>query len=31
LRTLDELSRLAPETLLEQRYDKFRHIGQFYS
>ncbi|MGB9068975.1 MAG: acetyl-CoA carboxylase carboxyltransferase subunit alpha [Candidatus Acidiferrales bacterium] len=31
LRTLDELSRLAPKTLLEQRYDKFRHIGQFYS
>jgi acetyl-CoA carboxylase carboxyl transferase subunit alpha len=31
LRTLDDLSRLAPEALLEQRYDKFRHIGQFYS
>jgi acetyl-CoA carboxylase carboxyl transferase subunit alpha len=31
LRTLDDLSRLAPEALLQQRYDKFRHIGQFYS
>jgi acetyl-CoA carboxylase carboxyl transferase subunit alpha len=31
LRTLDNLSSLAPEALLQQRYDKFRHIGQFYS
>jgi acetyl-CoA carboxylase carboxyl transferase subunit alpha len=30
-RTLDDLSRLAPDALLEQRYDKFRHMGQFYS
>jgi acetyl-CoA carboxylase carboxyl transferase subunit alpha len=30
-RALDELSSLAPEALLQQRYDKFRHIGQFYS
>ena len=28
---LDELSRLAPEALLQQRYDKFRHMGQFFS
>ncbi len=31
LRALDELSRLSPEALLEQRYDKFRHMGQFFS
>ncbi len=30
-RALDELSQLSPETLLEQRYDKFRHMGQFFS
>jgi acetyl-CoA carboxylase carboxyl transferase subunit alpha len=30
-RALDELSSLGPEALLQQRYDKFRHIGQFYS
>lgn len=30
-RALDELSRLAPEALLQQRYDKFRHMGQFFS
>src|SRR5271170_1710553 len=30
-RALDELSRLSPEALLEQRYDKFRHMGQFFS
>jgi acetyl-CoA carboxylase carboxyl transferase subunit alpha len=29
-RTLEELSRLTPDALLEQRYDKFRHMGQFY-
>jgi acetyl-CoA carboxylase carboxyl transferase subunit alpha len=28
---LDELSALSPESLLEQRYDKFRHMGQFFS
>ena len=31
LRALDQLSALSPEVLLQQRYDKFRHIGQFYS
>ena len=31
LRTLDDLSRLGPEALLKQRYDKYRHIGQFYT
>ncbi len=30
-RALDELSRLPPEALLQQRYDKFRHMGQFFS
>lgn len=30
-RSLDELSRLTPETLLQHRYDKFRHMGQFFS
>ncbi len=30
-RALDELSRLSPETLLQQRYDKFRNMGQFFS
>jgi acetyl-CoA carboxylase carboxyl transferase subunit alpha len=30
-RALDELSGFTPEALLQQRYDKFRHIGQFYS
>jgi acetyl-CoA carboxylase carboxyl transferase subunit alpha len=30
-RALDELSRLSPEALLQQRYDKFRHMGQFFS
>jgi acetyl-CoA carboxylase carboxyl transferase subunit alpha len=29
-RALDELSRLSPEGLLQQRYDKFRHMGQFF-
>jgi acetyl-CoA carboxylase carboxyl transferase subunit alpha len=28
---LDELSQLSPEALLQQRYDKFRHMGQFFS
>src|ERR1700728_2401991 len=31
LRALDELSRLSPEALLEQRYAKFRHMGQFFT
>jgi len=30
-RALDELSALSPESLLQQRYDKFRHMGQFFS
>jgi acetyl-CoA carboxylase carboxyl transferase subunit alpha len=30
-RALVELTALTPEALLQQRYDKFRHIGQFYS
>jgi acetyl-CoA carboxylase carboxyl transferase subunit alpha len=30
-RALDELSRLSPEALLQQRYDKFRHMGQFFT
>jgi acetyl-CoA carboxylase carboxyl transferase subunit alpha len=30
-RLLDELARLSPEALLAQRYDKFRHMGQFFS
>jgi acetyl-CoA carboxylase carboxyl transferase subunit alpha len=28
---LDELSQLSPEALLQQRYEKFRHMGQFFS
>ena len=30
-RSLDELSRLSPEELLRQRYDKFRRMGQFFA
>lgn len=30
-RALDDLSALSPESLLQQRYDKFRHMGQFFS
>jgi acetyl-CoA carboxylase carboxyl transferase subunit alpha len=30
-RSLDELLRLSPEALLQQRYDKFRHMGQFFT
>jgi acetyl-CoA carboxylase carboxyl transferase subunit alpha len=30
-RALDDLSQLSPEALLQQRYDKFRHMGQFFS
>jgi acetyl-CoA carboxylase carboxyl transferase subunit alpha len=29
-RSLDELSRLSAEQLLGQRYEKYRHIGQFF-
>ncbi|MGB0036786.1 MAG: acetyl-CoA carboxylase carboxyltransferase subunit alpha [Candidatus Acidiferrales bacterium] len=29
-RALDELSRLTPQQLLDQRYDKFRNMGQFF-
>jgi acetyl-CoA carboxylase carboxyl transferase subunit alpha len=30
-RQLDELSRLGSQELLRQRYEKFRHIGQFFA
>jgi acetyl-CoA carboxylase carboxyl transferase subunit alpha len=30
-RALDELSPLSSEALLQQRYEKFRHMGQFFS
>jgi acetyl-CoA carboxylase carboxyl transferase subunit alpha len=30
-RALDELSRLDPHQLLERRYEKFRHMGQFFA
>ena len=30
-RALDELSRLSPDELLQQRFEKFRHIGQFFA
>ena len=30
-RSLDELSRLTPDQLVEQRYQKFRRIGQFFA
>jgi acetyl-CoA carboxylase carboxyl transferase subunit alpha len=30
-RALDELSQLSPGELLDQRYDKFRHMGQFFA
>lgn len=30
-RALDELSPLSPEALLERRYAKFRHMGQFFT
>jgi acetyl-CoA carboxylase carboxyl transferase subunit alpha len=30
-RSLEALSRLTPEQLLQQRYDKFRHMGQFFA
>jgi acetyl-CoA carboxylase carboxyl transferase subunit alpha len=30
-RTLDDLSRLTPQHLLDQRYDKFRRMGQFFA
>lgn len=30
-RALDELSQLSPEALLQQRYDKYRHMGQFFT
>jgi acetyl-CoA carboxylase carboxyl transferase subunit alpha len=30
-RALEELSQLSPEVLLQQRYDKFRHMGQFFT
>ncbi len=30
-RALEDLSQLTPQALLQQRYDKFRHMGQFFS
>ena len=30
-RALDELSRLAPQQLIDQRYEKFRRMGQFFA
>jgi acetyl-CoA carboxylase carboxyl transferase subunit alpha len=30
-RSLNELSQLTPERLVEQRYHKFRHMGQFFA
>ncbi|HTR46117.1 MAG TPA: acetyl-CoA carboxylase carboxyltransferase subunit alpha [Verrucomicrobiae bacterium] len=30
-RALDELSRLSPDELLKQRFDRFRHMGQFFA
>ncbi len=31
LRALDELSRLSPDELLRQRFERFRHMGQFFA
>lgn len=30
-RSLDELSRLSTQQLLDQRYEKLRHMGQFFA
>jgi acetyl-CoA carboxylase carboxyl transferase subunit alpha len=30
-RVLDELSRLSPQQLVDQRYEKFRRMGQFFA
>jgi acetyl-CoA carboxylase carboxyl transferase subunit alpha len=30
VRSLDELSRLSTQQLLDQRYEKYRHVGQFF-
>jgi len=30
-RALDELSRLSPDELLRQRFERFRHMGQFFA
>jgi acetyl-CoA carboxylase carboxyl transferase subunit alpha len=30
-RALEELSRLSPQQMIEQRYDKFRRMGQFFA
>jgi acetyl-CoA carboxylase carboxyl transferase subunit alpha len=30
-RALDELSRLTPDELLRQRFERFRHMGQFFA
>jgi acetyl-CoA carboxylase carboxyl transferase subunit alpha len=31
VRSLHELSQLSPQALIEQRYQKFRHMGQFFA
>lgn len=31
VRVLDDLSRLTPKQLVDQRYEKFRHMGQFFA
>jgi acetyl-CoA carboxylase carboxyl transferase subunit alpha len=31
VRSLSELSQLSPQALIEQRYQKFRHMGQFFA
>jgi acetyl-CoA carboxylase carboxyl transferase subunit alpha len=31
VRSLDELSRLAPDELMRQRHERFRHMGQFFA
>jgi acetyl-CoA carboxylase carboxyl transferase subunit alpha len=30
-RALDELSQLSPRELVDQRYEKFRRMGQFFA
>jgi acetyl-CoA carboxylase alpha subunit len=31
VRSLEELSRLSAEVLIEQRYQKFRNMGKFFA
>jgi acetyl-CoA carboxylase alpha subunit len=30
-RSLDQLSALSPQQILDQRYEKFRRMGQFFA